>query len=165
MYASNLPNSAKRNYTITEREALTMVYALHKFKHYLLGKKFVYMAFVYLDNKPQISSKKVRWLLFFWNMTWKLFINLLFHKCNIWLRKRSHLCYKMEYCIDLDNIIGFVVSYNQNMCQLYYKSCIVELEEDIFPWTLMWGRFLMPITSGHHKHRCSFVKCVTYANE
>jgi hypothetical protein len=26
----------------------------------------------------------------------------------------------------------FVMFCNQNMCQLYYKSCIVELEEDIF---------------------------------
>jgi type IV secretory pathway VirB4 component len=72
MYASKLLNSAKKNYTTIEREALTMVYALHKFKNYLLGKKFVFyvdhMAFVYLDNKPQISSKIARWLLFFWNM-------------------------------------------------------------------------------------------------
>jgi hypothetical protein len=37
MYASRLLNSIERNYTIIDREALAMVYALHKFKHYLLG--------------------------------------------------------------------------------------------------------------------------------
>jgi hypothetical protein len=46
----------KKNYTIVEREALAMIYALHKLKHYLLGNKFVFyvdhMAFVYLIRKP-----------------------------------------------------------------------------------------------------------------
>jgi hypothetical protein len=46
-----------------------MVFALHKFKHYLLGNKFVFyvdhMALVYLVNKPQVSSRVVRWLLLF----------------------------------------------------------------------------------------------------
>jgi hypothetical protein len=46
-----------------------MVYALHKFKHYLLVNWFVFfvdhMALVYLINKPQISSKITRWLLLF----------------------------------------------------------------------------------------------------
>jgi hypothetical protein len=37
MYASILLNLAKWNYTIIEKEALTMVYVLHKFKHYLQG--------------------------------------------------------------------------------------------------------------------------------
>jgi hypothetical protein len=46
-----------------------MVFSLHKFKHYLLGNKFVFyvnhMALVYLVNKPQVSRKIVRWLLLF----------------------------------------------------------------------------------------------------
>ncbi len=46
-----------------------MVFALHKFKHYLLGNKFVFyvnhMALVYLVNKPQVSRKITRWLLLF----------------------------------------------------------------------------------------------------
>ncbi len=45
-----------------------MEFALHKFRHYLLGNKFVFyvdhMALVYLVNKPQVSRKITRWLLF-----------------------------------------------------------------------------------------------------
>jgi hypothetical protein len=56
MYASKLLNSVEKNYTTIERETLTMVYALHKFKRYLLGNRFVFyvdhMALVYLVNKP-----------------------------------------------------------------------------------------------------------------
>lgn len=46
----------KKNYTIAEREALAMIYALHKLKHYLLGNKFVFyvdhMTLIYLIKKP-----------------------------------------------------------------------------------------------------------------
>ncbi len=48
-----------------------MVFVLHKFKHYLLGNKFVFyvdhMALVYLVNKPQVSGRIIRWLLLFRN--------------------------------------------------------------------------------------------------
>jgi hypothetical protein len=56
IYAFKLLNKAKQNYTTIERKALTMVYVLHKFRHFLLGNKFVFyvehMALVYLVNKP-----------------------------------------------------------------------------------------------------------------
>jgi len=55
-YTFQLLNSVEKNYTTTEREALVMVYALHKYHHYLLGTKFVFyvdhMAFLFLDKKP-----------------------------------------------------------------------------------------------------------------
>jgi hypothetical protein len=56
VYASRLFNKVEQNYSTTEREALAMVFSLHKFRHYLLGNKFVFyvnhMALVYLVNKP-----------------------------------------------------------------------------------------------------------------
>jgi hypothetical protein len=46
-----------------------MVYALHKFHHYLLGNKFIFyvdpMALLYLVQKPQVSRRIGSWLLFF----------------------------------------------------------------------------------------------------
>jgi hypothetical protein len=46
-----------------------MVFSLHKFRHYLLGNKFVFyvdhMALVYLVNKPQVSGRITRWLFLF----------------------------------------------------------------------------------------------------
>jgi hypothetical protein len=56
LYSSRLLDSAEKNYTITQKEVLTMVYALHKFMHYMLGNKFTFyvdhMALVYLVHKP-----------------------------------------------------------------------------------------------------------------
>ncbi len=66
MYASRFLNKAKQNYNATHKKALAMVFALHKFEHYLLGNKFVFyvyhMALVYLVNKPRISMIITRWL-------------------------------------------------------------------------------------------------------
>jgi hypothetical protein len=69
MYSSRLLNFVERNYTTIERMALAMVYALRKFRHYMLTNRFTFyvehMALVYLINKPQVSSKLVRWFLLF----------------------------------------------------------------------------------------------------
>jgi hypothetical protein len=56
VYASRLLNIIEHNYNTTHGKALTMVFVLHKFRHYLLGNMFVFyvdhMALVYLVNKP-----------------------------------------------------------------------------------------------------------------
>ena len=59
-YASRKLSFAERNYTMTEREGLTMVYALQKFKHYLLGGHFKmftdHSALQYLVKKPVLGG-------------------------------------------------------------------------------------------------------------
>jgi hypothetical protein len=46
-----------------------MVFALHSFRHYLLGNKFVFyvehMALIYLINRPQVLGRITIWLLLF----------------------------------------------------------------------------------------------------
>ncbi len=90
MYASRLLNSAERNYTNTKREALTMVHALQKFTHYLLGNCFIFyvdhMALVYLVNKLHVFSMITRWLLLFLEYDFKI----------VYKPGRSHL---MSRCI------------------------------------------------------------------
>jgi len=66
-YASRQMNSAERNYTTTEREALAVVYACRKFRHYLLGYRVVFHtdhnSLKYLVNKPDLSGRIARWIL------------------------------------------------------------------------------------------------------
>jgi len=61
VYAFRLLNKIEQNYSTTKREALAMVFSLHKFRHYLLGNKFVFyvyhMALVYLVKKPQVLGR------------------------------------------------------------------------------------------------------------
>jgi hypothetical protein len=68
-YAFRFLNNVKKNYTITKRETISMVYALHKFKHYLLENKFVFyvnhMALMYFVKKLQLLGRITRWLLLF----------------------------------------------------------------------------------------------------
>jgi hypothetical protein len=85
MYSSRLFSYVERNYTITKKKALAMVYALHKFKHYLLGNKFTFfvdhMALIYLVNKSQVFSKLLKWLLLFLEYDFKI----------VYKPSRSHL--------------------------------------------------------------------------
>jgi hypothetical protein len=41
-YASKLMNNAENNYMTTEKEFLVMIYAMKKFRHYLLGNNFIF---------------------------------------------------------------------------------------------------------------------------
>jgi hypothetical protein len=56
VYVSRFLNKVKQNYNTIERKALTIIFSLQKFRHYLLGNKFVFYVdhttLVYLVNKP-----------------------------------------------------------------------------------------------------------------
>jgi hypothetical protein len=53
-----------------------MIYALHKFRHHLLGNMFTFfvdhMALVYLINKPHVSSRLAKWFLLFLEYDFKI---------------------------------------------------------------------------------------------
>ena len=42
VYSSQKLNKAEKNYSTTEREALGMVFALQKYRHYLLANPFIF---------------------------------------------------------------------------------------------------------------------------
>ena len=56
-------SKVEKNYYTTEREGLAMVYALQKFRHYLLGEHFKmytdHSALKYLVNKPVLGGESV----------------------------------------------------------------------------------------------------------
>jgi hypothetical protein len=68
-FASIKLSESENNYNTTEREGLEMVYALQKFRHYLLGKHFKmftdHLSLKYLVNKPVLGGRICRWLLLF----------------------------------------------------------------------------------------------------
>ena len=68
-FASRKLSTAEKNYTMTEREGLAMVYALQKFRHYLLGSHFKmftdHSALKYLVSKPVLGGRICRWLILF----------------------------------------------------------------------------------------------------
>jgi hypothetical protein len=68
-FASRKLSTTYINYTTTEREGLAMVYALQKFRHYLLGGHFKmftdHSMMKFLVNKPVLGGRICRWLLLF----------------------------------------------------------------------------------------------------
>ena len=66
-YASRQMSPAERKYTTTEREALAVIYACKKFRHYLLGYRIIFHtdhdSLKYLVNKPDLFGRIARWIL------------------------------------------------------------------------------------------------------
>ena len=66
-YASKNLNEAQRNYTTREKELLAVVYALDKFRAYLVGSFIViftdHSALKYLFTKQDAKERLIRWVL------------------------------------------------------------------------------------------------------
>jgi len=80
MYSSKLLKFVEKNYTTIEKEALIMVYSLHKFIHYLLDNMFIfyvhYMVLVYSINKPHVCANELDGYCCFLSKISRLCINL-----------------------------------------------------------------------------------------
>ncbi|GFW55173.1 retrovirus-related Pol polyprotein from transposon 17.6 [Trichonephila clavipes] len=67
VYASRMLRSATRNYTVTERDCLAVVWALNKFRTYLgsLPVKVItdHAALSRLTESKNLSSRMIRWIL------------------------------------------------------------------------------------------------------
>ena len=66
-YASKTLNEAQRNYKTTEKELLVVVYALDKFRAYLVGSDIIvftdHSALKYLLTKQNAKARLIRWVL------------------------------------------------------------------------------------------------------
>jgi hypothetical protein len=66
-YASKTLNDAQLNYSTTEKELLAIVFALDKFRSYLLGSKVLvysnHATLKYLLSKKDVKSRLIRWIL------------------------------------------------------------------------------------------------------
>ncbi|CAN6567572.1 unnamed protein product [Malus baccata var. baccata] len=66
-YASRTLNDAQLNYSTTEKELLAVVFALDKFRSYLLGTKVIiytdHAALRYLFTKKEAKPRLIRWML------------------------------------------------------------------------------------------------------
>lgn len=67
-YASKVLNEAQINYATTKKkELLSIVYALEKFRSYLIGSKVIvytdHASIKYLLTKPDLKQRLIRWIL------------------------------------------------------------------------------------------------------
>ena len=80
VYSSRKLNKAEINYSTTEREALGMVFALQKYRDYLLANPFIFytghQALKYLVSKPPHHGIICRWLLLFQEFEFEIIFRL-----------------------------------------------------------------------------------------
>ncbi|GFV35555.1 retrovirus-related Pol polyprotein from transposon 297 [Trichonephila clavipes] len=92
-FASRTLNKAERNYTVTERECLSVLWALNKFKTYFrsLPVKVItdHAALIKLTNGKNLSSRMIRWAL-----------------------KLSEFNIEWEHCPGVQNVVADVLSRN-----------------------------------------------------
>ncbi|KAA0053324.1 Retrovirus-related Pol polyprotein from transposon 17.6 [Cucumis melo var. makuwa] len=66
-YASRTLNQAQSNYTTTEKEFLAIVFALDKFRSYIIGSPVIvytdHAAVRYLVSKKESKPRLIRWVL------------------------------------------------------------------------------------------------------
>ena len=66
-YASRTLNDAQLNYSTTEKELLAVIFALEKFRSYLIGSKVIvysdHAAIRYLLTKKDAKPRLIRWIL------------------------------------------------------------------------------------------------------
>ena len=67
-YASKTLNETQVNYATTKKELLAVVYALEKFRSYLIGSKIIvytdHSALKFLFHKKDAKARLIRWILF-----------------------------------------------------------------------------------------------------
>jgi hypothetical protein len=92
-FVSRKLSQVECNYKMTERDGLAMIYALQKFRHYLLGSHFKFFtdhsALKYLVNKPVLEGRICRWFLLFQEFSFKVVIKP--GRCNVELDHLSRL--------------------------------------------------------------------------
>ena len=59
--------TAERNYSVTKRQALGMIFSLQKFRHYLLANQVFFhvdhQALLFLIKRPHLTVRLARWML------------------------------------------------------------------------------------------------------
>ena len=103
-FASKTLNNTQRNYSTIEKEFLAIVFALEKFRSYLLGSKVIvysnHAAIRYLMTKKEAKPRLIRWILllseFYLEVkdkrgTWFLLA---------WFSKRPLVCHLIGWCLE-----------------------------------------------------------------
>ena len=96
-YANKTMTEAQMNYTTTEKELLAVVYALEKFRPYILGSKTViytdHASLKYLFSKKEAKARLIRWV-------------LLIQEFDLEIRDKKDNENLVAYCLSRLHILG-----------------------------------------------------------
>ncbi|RVW15674.1 Retrovirus-related Pol polyprotein from transposon 17.6 [Vitis vinifera] len=129
-YASKTLNEAQRNYTTTEKELLAVVFALDKFRAYLVGSSIVvftdHSALKYLLTKQDAKARLIRWI-------------LLLQEFNLQIRDK-----KGVENVVADHLLRLVISHDSHGLPInddFPKESLMSIE--VAPWYSHIANFLV----------------------
>ncbi|GFX01831.1 retrovirus-related Pol polyprotein from transposon opus, partial [Trichonephila clavipes] len=157
VYASHTPCSAEKNYTVTERECLAVVYSLNKFRTHLsaLPVKVItdHAALTRLTNGKNLSSRMIGWVLKLaeFNIEWEHRTGTQNVVADVLSRNPVHQANRTERVNrDLVQIIANYVNdqhdtWDQFLCNFAYTIGMAVNETTVkTPTDLFLGRKLIP---------------------
>ena len=122
-------NEAQRNYTTTKKELLAVVYALDKFRGYLVGSDIViftyHSALKYLLTKQDAKARLIRWV-------------LLLHKFNMQIKDKKGVENVVTY-----HLSRLTIAHNTHSPPIndeFLEESLIQLEN--VPWYAHIANFL-----------------------
>ena len=116
-YASRTLDTAQANYTMTEKELLAVVFALDKFRSYILGSKVIvytdHAALKFLLKKAYSKPRLIRWM-------------LLLQEFDIEILDRSGAHKDVSLCAQIGQLLNLV-----NFGQLLNSGQLVKLSSQL----------------------------------
>ena len=129
-YASKTLNEVQRNYTTTEKELLAVVFALDKFRAYLVGSFIVvftdHFALKYLLTKQDAKARLIRWI-------------FLLQEFNLQIKDKK----KMENVV-VDHILRLAIAHNSHALPInddFLEGSLMLVE--VVPWYAHIANYLV----------------------
>jgi hypothetical protein len=133
-FADRQLNTTEKNYSVTEQEALGMIFSVQKFRHYLLGYNFIFYvdhdALKYMINKPQLSGRVARWVLLLQEFNFTIQVRPRKHYANA--DRLSRISDELGF-EPIDDEFPDAQLFNVDIIHLEYADIIYYLDKGIFP--------------------------------
>lgn len=132
-YTSKTLNEAHKNYTMTEQELLSIVYAFENFRAYLLHSKvIVQTGHAIICYLMEIKEEKPRYI------RWVLFLQEFYFKVTNWKGCKNQVA---DHLPRLESKV--LNSRERDIDECFPDKCVMAITNDSMPWYDEFSNYIM----------------------